>query len=218
MRQERNDKMLQPYDWPSNEDNCLNRLIGLLSSLGNLTNVEEKFRTLLYGAIELRYAIEGTVRHCAYRLGGKPLRSFTRQWRTKTLKQILENHDSQFFSKMHVWVLIGKCDLQKDIIEPDFDRLNKVGGESGGFLHAPHKDKFQSQEEFLEWMAGFEKCLLDGSHYMFEVFGRIEPKMKLHSYVLNDRGQWLVNQYHSGEMDDDQIVKYLKERDLKTSS
>lgn len=206
-------KQVTIYGLEIDEGMCLNRLNNILKAI---ESSGEKFPNLLYGAIELRYAIEGTVKQHALMLSGKPLKNFIGKKKIMHLKNVLKEHDEQFFIKLHVCVMISKYGLGEDVMEPNFDVLDEIYGKISIFLHAPHK--FGSMEDFDEWIQKFETCLIEGSKYMFELFGPYKPKKRMLKHILNEKGRWLVDQYDSGKMNEDTIVKYLKSHYRKTCS
>ena len=200
-------KATRLYGYPVEAGACLNRLKSILIDLKNMPQNEDKFPWLMYGAVELRYAIEGTIRSVSFGLTGKHLKGFVNASKTKRLAQILKDHDKKFFTKLHVCVLIAKHEKGRSVIEPDFKKIDTYRGKIGNFLHA--KRLFETQEKFDAWASEFEACLVDGGHYMFQLFGNA-PAGHFFDFCPNEKGKHLICQIHSGRMTESEAIEFIK--------
>ena len=127
------------YGLSVDEGECLNRLVSILRSIKKTKREPDKFPELLYGAVELRYAIEGTIQFYALWITGRELRNFTNEWKTKRLRSVLLKHDKKFFSKLHIGMLIARHQYSIEIVEPHFNEIHRLNGRLHEFLHAPKK-------------------------------------------------------------------------------
>ena len=186
---------------------CLNRLGNILSQLEQATHNEDKAPLLMHGAIELRFAIESTIKLLAFNLSGKHLKNFSNAWRKKRLKQILLDHDEKFFSMVDVGAWVAKYDLAKDPIVPNFDALDKIKGRNDDLLH--FKRFYDKEDEFDKWVETSEKNLRKNSAYMINLYSPT-PKEHVVKVTTSKKGQWLVDQYHSKRMDKADVIEYIK--------
>ena len=188
------------------EGECLNRLVRSLKLIEQ--KILPQLPTLIYGAVDLRYAIEGTIKRHAYMLSGRYLKSFSSKWMIKDLKTTLLKHDKQFFSKQYVCVMIAKYELGIDLIDPDFEMLDKILGRSSKYVHAPHK--FMNDDDFESWIATFEESMRYWCKYMCDVFGGPKPKRLLFKRILNEKGLWLADRHYNRKMNEKQIIEFIK--------
>ena len=187
---------------------CLNRLKFILQEYEK--GPEDNYPCLLYAALELRYAIEGTFKDYLLAVYDFDLpKNLERKWQLKRLKEEILKKEPAFEQICEISI---ECALSHGIITgnpkaPDLKYMIKFNKDLNEHIHAPMRPKRTEFGKILDWWQSLKKLVDEGSEYMFEL--HTYP----HSYMkdLPESTQQLVDQYVSGKISIGDVRKTFDE-------
>ena len=187
---------------------CLNRLAFIINEYKR--DPEDNYPCLLYAALELRYAIEGTFKDYLLAVYDFDLpKNLEGIQRVPKLKKAILRKAPAFKQICEISI---ECALSHGKIPgnpkaPDLKYMQKFNERLHRHIHAPMRPKETESESISDWWQSLKNLVTEGSEYMFEL--HTYP----HSYMkdLPESTQELVDQYVSGEISIGDIRKTFDE-------
>ena len=120
-----------------------------------------------YSALELRFWIESLFFEILVRLkSGKLNKRDLRVYKPKEFAVVLDSLDPDFLSK-------AGADLGFTVTPDDLDRIMKIYGQLGRYLHLP-KEPFILKDQG-EWKDSFEELVINAYNYLNDLTGHKWP-------------------------------------------
>ena len=193
---------------PMEAGECLNRLVFIIGEYKK--DPANNYPCLLYAALELRYAIEGTLKDYLLAVYDFELpKKLEKIWRLRYLKKEILKNEPAFEQLCEISI---ECALSHGIIEgnpkaPDLEYMINFNDRLNNHIHAPMRPQKRESGKIADWWQSLDSLVAEGSEYMFELHAYPHSYMK----DLPEFTQGLVDQYVSGEVSIGDIRKIFDE-------